>query len=622
MTERAVSDTANQQDTLHIEFEPVGRRGRCPRGMTLLQCAQQLGVSLSAVCNGNGTCGRCRVVLSSGTLSPATSSEHLQLTDKQLTDGIRLACQAIPETDCIIHIPPESLTTIQRTQVEGLQAIQRDDPPVVTHKVPVIAPSLSDVEGDVDRVTRTLAKLHGVACETADLEVIRATPSMLRENDWTVSASTRGKELIAVGPWPSNTLGLAVDLGTTKIAAYLLDMATGETLGMLGAMNPQIRFGEDVVTRMAHALTSPSGAEDLSSAAIGALNDMVTQLTQESGTDPARIVEAVVVGNTAMHHLLAGLPVAQLSRAPYVPAFRESMDIKARELGLHIAPGAYAHLLPNIAGFVGGDHVAMLLATQVANATAPVLAIDIGTNTEVCLAAHGHLTSASCASGPAFEGGHIRDGMRAAPGAIEHIDIEDGKVLLQVIDDAEPVGLCGSGILDGLATLLRHGIVDRMGRFNKNAPGVQIIDGKPEFVLVPSEQRNGKPALGLTQQDVRQLQLAKAAIETGIQALLAHASLAQDELSSVIVAGAFGTYIDLTSAIAIGMVPSLPLERFSQVGNAAGTGAKMALSSISMRNEARSIARATGYVELATSPDFMKRFVESTYLEPFPQNGG
>ncbi|MCK5585086.1 DUF4445 domain-containing protein, partial [Candidatus Bipolaricaulota bacterium] len=355
------------------------------------------------------------------------------------------------------------------------------------------------------------------------------------------------------------------------------------TLGMLGAMNPQIRYGEDVVTRMAHALSSPSGAGDLSSAAIGALNDMVTQLTEETGTDPDRILEAVVVGNTAMHHLLLGLPVEQLSRSPYVPAVRESLDIKARTLGLSYSPGAYLHLPPNIAGFVGGDHVAMLLATQVAKATNPVLAIDIGTNTEVCLAAHGKLTSASCASGPAFEGGHIRDGMLAAPGAIEHIDIEDDKVLLQTIDGAEPVGLCGSGILDGLATLLQHGIVDRMGRFKKDDPRVMTIDSKREFVLVSSEQRGGKPALGLTQQDVRQLQLAKSAIETGIAALLQHASLKQEELSSIIVAGAFGTYIDLSSAIAIGMLPSLPLERFRQVGNAAGTGAKMALSSISMR---------------------------------------
>jgi len=622
MTERSEQEPPELQDTFRIEFEPVGRRGNCPRGMTLLQCAQQLGVALAAVCNGAGTCGRCKVVLSVGTLSTPTSSEYLQLTDAQLAAGMRLACQARPESDCIIHIPPESMTTTQRTQVEGLQAIQGDDPPVVTYLLPVPPASLSDADGDVDRITRTLAELNGITCEDADIEVIRSTPSTMREHNWTVAASVRDKELVAVGPWPSSTLGLAVDLGTTKIAAYLLDLTTGETLGMLGAMNPQIRYGEDVVTRMAHALSSPSGAGDLSSAAIGALNDMVTQLTEETGTDPDRILEAVVVGNTAMHHLLLGLPVEQLSRSPYVPAIRESLDIKARTLGLNISPGAYLHLPPNIAGFVGGDHVAMLLATQVANATNPVLAIDIGTNTEVCLAAHGKLTSASCASGPAFEGGHIRDGMRAAPGAIEHIDIEDGKVLLQTIDGAEPVGLCGSGILDGLATLLQHGIVDRMGRFKKDDPRVMTMDGKREFVLVSSEQRNGKPDLGLTQQDVRQLQLAKSAIETGIAALLQNASLRQEELSSIIVAGAFGTYIDLSSAIAIGMLPSLPLERFRQVGNAAGTGAKMALSSISMRNEARTIARATGYVELAVSPDFMKQFVQNTYLEPFAQNGG
>jgi len=615
-------DALSPQDTIHVEFEPVGRRGSCPKGLTLLGCAQQLGVALAAVCGGNGTCGRCKVVLLSGTLSPLTSAERSQLSEYELSSGFRLACQALPDTDCVIHVPPESLTTAQRTQVEGLQVIHGDDPPVISYEVAVTPPSLTDVDGDVDRVVHALAEVHRTECDVVDIQVPRTLSPILREHNWTAAASVRGRELVAVGPWPSQTLGLAVDLGTTKIASYLVDLATGDTLGMLGAMNPQIRFGEDVVSRMAYALTSPSGPDDLASAGVAALNDMIGELTTAAQADPRRIVEAVIVGNTAMHHIFLKLPVKQLSRAPYVPALREALDVKARTIGLSINPAAYVHFPPNIAGFVGGDHVAMLLATGAGDAADPMLAIDIGTNTEVCLAASGRLTSVSCASGPAFEGGHIRDGMRAAPGAIEHVELDGDRVLLQTVDDAEPVGLCGSGILDALAELLKHGVVDRRGRLKTDHPRVRTIDGGREFVLVSAEQRNGRPALGLTQQDIRQLQLAKAAIESGIHVLLEHAGMIPGQLSSVVVAGAFGTYIDLRSAIAIGMLPSLPLERFRQVGNAAGAGAKLALTSTSLRNRSRSLARSVGYLELAAAPGFMKRFVQSTYLASFESDGG
>ncbi|TFH34326.1 MAG: DUF4445 domain-containing protein [Dehalococcoidia bacterium] len=301
---------------------------------------------------------------------------------------------------------------------------------------------------------------------------------------------------------------------------------------------------------------------------------------------------------------------------------RDALDIKAREVGLRIGRGAYIHFPPNIAGFVGSDHVAALLATNAGAATAPMLVIDIGTNTEVCLAVDGHLTSVSCASGPAFEGGHIRDGMRAASGAIEHVQIDGDDVRLQVVDNAAPAGICGSGILDALAELSAHGIVDPKGRLSGEHPRVKRDGHPPEFVLVPKEQRHGKQALSITQGDIRQLQLAKAAIATGIQALLEHAGIDSSQLSTVIVAGAFGSYIDLRSAISVGMLPDLPLSRFRQVGNAAGAGAKMVLSSLSRRAEARTLARQADYLELATAPGFMKHFIDNTSLVPFISRGG
>ena len=604
-------------DSVRVDFEPVGRRGPCGRGLSVLACAQSLGVGLSAICGGRGTCGHCRVVLISGDLSAPTDIERTLFSAEELAGGIRLACQAIPVSDCVIHVPEDSLSSAQRIQVEGLQPLRGTDPPLTEHRVTVSPPTLHDVRSDADRLLAALDEASSADCDTLDIETARAMSSVLRSQDWTVQATVRDREVVAVGPWPSPTLGLAVDLGTTKLAAYLLDFTTGATLAARGAMNPQLRFGEDVVARLTHALTTSGGAAELSSAAVGAINDLVIELCGDADMDPARILEAVIVGNTAMHHLLLSLPVEQLSRAPYVPSVSDALDIKARELRIRIGPAACIHFPPVIAGFVGSDHVAALLATNAHMTDEPLLVVDIGTNTEVCLAVNHRLTSASCASGPAFEGGHIRDGMRAASGAIEHVQIDGAEVHLQVVENAEPAGICGSGILDALAELTVQGIVDAGGRLNREHPLVRNDGRSPEFVLVPEEERSGKAALSVTQGDIRQLQLAKAAIATGIQALLEHAGIESHQLSSIIVAGAFGTYIDVKSAIAVGMLPALPLERFRQVGNAAGAGAKMALSSRSQREQARAVARQADYLELATSPGFMKRFVDNTSLAPF-----
>jgi uncharacterized 2Fe-2S/4Fe-4S cluster protein (DUF4445 family) len=621
MSQDTSSHAAAPADTVRVAFEPVGRRGPCQRGMHLLACAQTLGVDLAAVCGGRGTCGRCRVVLTGGTLSPLTSVEHSLLSTEDITRGVRLACQAVPLTDCELHVPEDSLGSTQRIQVEGLQSAPRTDPPVVDHKVTVAPADLHDVRGDADRVQAALNET-GATCDTVDIEAARALSRALRAGEWTIQASVRGRELVGVGRWPSPTYGLAVDLGTTKLAGYLLDLSTGATLAARGAMNPQIRFGEDVVTRLSHALAAEGGDSELSAAALGAVNELVEGLCSDADADPERILEAVVVGNTAMHHLMLRLPVDQLARAPYVPSVRDALDVKARELGINIGRGAWVHFPPNIAGFVGSDHVAALLATGAGSAQVSVLIIDIGTNTEVCLAVDGRLTTASCASGPAFEGGHIRDGMRAASGAIEHVQIDGEEVRLQVVDHTEPIGICGSGILDALAEMTTHRVVDSRGRLNREHPRVQDGARAPEFVLVSKEQRGGKPALSVTQGDIRQLQLAKSAIATGIQSLLEHAGITPEALSSVIVAGAFGTYIDIGSAIAVGMLPDIPSDRFRQVGNAAGAGAKMALASRSHREEARELARKAGYLELATSPTFMQRFVNNTALTRFTMRGG
>jgi uncharacterized 2Fe-2S/4Fe-4S cluster protein (DUF4445 family) len=389
-----------------------------------------------------------------------------------------------------------------------------------------------------------------------------------------------------------------------------VDLAAGQTLASKGQMNPQIAYGEDLVTRIVAASKSPADAAKLQTLLTDALNQLAVDLCAESGADPQNIVDAVVVGNTAIHHLFLRLPVKQLGLAPYIPTTRAAVDIKAREIDLKLAPGAYLHLLPNVAGYVGADHVAMLLATRIAQAEKTTLAIDIGTNTEICLNHKGKLTSVSCASGPAFEGAHIKFGMRAAPGAIEHVRLENDRLEIQTIGGEAPIGICGSGLLDIVAQLRLNNIVDRQGRMGANAR-VSVNEGVTAFILA---ERDGQEPVILSQKDVRELQLAKSAIRVGIQALVAAEGLEESDIEQVIIAGAFGTFIDVESAITIRMLPPLPLERFSQVGNAAGTGARLALISMAQRAEAERIARLDGYIELASVPNFQRKFAEATYL--------
>jgi len=598
---------------VQIEFEPLGRRGPCPANQSLLQAARQLGVDLINICGGQGTCGHCKVQVLAGHVSPPTAAEQDLLTSQELLEGYRLACQTYPHSDVKVRVPPESLSTPQRTQVEGLEVPISPDPPVCAYELQLSPPSLSDPRADAERVLETL-KQHGPDCHSIDVDVLRDLSAQLRSWNWHGRASLRGAELIALDPWPSRQLGLAVDLGTTKIAGYLLDLQSGQTLASKGIMNPQIAYGEDVVTRISRTQGAPAEAKWMQELAVGALNQLAADLCGEVGAEPQQIVEAVVVGNTAMHHLLLRLPVEQLALSPYVPAVSSALDIKARDAGLHIAAGAYVHLLPNIAGFVGADHVAMLLATGAWKAEGLVLALDIGTNTEVCLVSNGEMTSVSCASGPAFEGAHIKHGMRAAAGAIERLRLVDNRIEYHTIAGAPPVGLCGSGILDALAQLYLSGVLDRRGRMGEH-PGVRTREAEGrEFVIVSEEERNGAPAITITQRDVRELQLAKGAIRTGIQALLEAEGRCEDEIDQVIIAGAFGSYIDVSSAVAIGMLPNLPLDRFHQVGNAAGSGARLALISCAQRAEAQKIARHVRYIELASVSNFQDLFSRSMYL--------
>ena len=628
-----------RKPTLEVNLQPIGRRIEVPAGTNLLDAARLAGVELVAVCGGEGTCGTCRLRPVSGQLSPRTLTEEAELSADDLAAGYRLACQAAVLSDVRIDIPPESFTTPQRLQLEGQEIPTELDPLVVPLEIAVPPPSLGDLRSDLTRLRDVLAAL-GHADLRFSLPVSADLPEKLRANNWRIRLAIRDDEVVAIlhpislatrHPSLSTLYGLAVDVGTTKLAAYLVNLETGETAAQAGAMNPQIAYGEDVISRITYVNEHADGSKILQAKLVEALDHLLGDLCAEANVSRQQVVEAVIVGNTAMHHLFVGLPVKQLGESPYVAAVGEAMQFPASQVGLELAVGAYVYLPPNIAGYVGADHVSMLLGAGGAELFEPrrseerkgnfnkpshlrgktIVALDIGTNTEISLFHAGRHYSCSCASGPAFEGAHISDGMRAAPGAIERVRIEGEKVKVHTIGGGAAVGICGSGILDVVAGLLEAGLLDKRGVLKGNHPNLRVANNTKEFVLTPAERSSIGRELKVTRQDVNEIQLAKGAIRAGIEILLEEAGIEDQDIELFVVAGAFGTYLDLESAIRIGMFPDLPRACFRQVGNAAGSGARKLLVSKQQRRLADEIAREVNYVELAVHPDFMKIYVKA-----------
>jgi uncharacterized 2Fe-2S/4Fe-4S cluster protein (DUF4445 family) len=471
--------------------------------------------------------------------------------------------------------------------------------------------TLKDPTADDHRLMNALNEKWPGICSRIDIDVLRSLPQALRVPGGQVSAVVRFGEVIGVLPRENRTLvGLAIDVGTTNIVALLVDLSSGRTLATRAIENPQAHYGGDVISRITRAATSEEAREKLHESVVRGINDMARELCESQSVGPEHVADIVVAGNTAMHHLLLKLPVKYLGAVPFVAASASATDVKARDLGIKAMPGAYVHVLPNIAGFVGGDHTAMLLAIGSDREEKTVVALDIGTNTEMSLIHKGRISSISCPSGPALEGGHIRCGMRSGRGAIESVEIRGDELRIETIDDSPPVGICGSGVLDVTAQLYLAGIVSPTGRMTKEDPRVRLRDGQPEFVLADENQTHGT-AIVFNQRDVRSVQLAKGAIRAGIQVLLEQAGVQEEQIDQVIIAGAFGNYINLASAVAIDMLPNLPLDRFAQIGNAAGIGAKLALVSYPHRATAQSIAARSRYFELAGSAHFNRSFMRA-----------
>lgn len=597
-----------------VIFQPLGKRYTPRAGESILDIAQEAGVSISAICGGAGTCGNCRIRVLSGNVTPLNDIETGLLYPWETDGSVRLACQTqivdVSE-DIIIDIPRETMTVAQRSQVEGSDAGVPLEPSIQTYELSCTPPSVDDVRGDWERLAGDEGWLF-------DVGVMATLSPLLRAHDWRVRMVAQGERVIAFLPPGTAPLGFAVDVGTTGLAGYLVNLESGETLAVVGATNPQIAFGEDVMSRLALAKRDPARAVSLQTVVVDELNRLIALVCEQAGASAEAIVEVVPAGNTAMHHLLFGLPVTQLGLSPYVPAVSSDFSTPARALGLRVAAGAQVYTPPCVAGFVGADHVAMLMVSEAQSRPDVTLYLDIGTNTEISLTAHGQHWACSAPSGPAFEGAKISHGMRAADGAIERVTWADGQLRCRTIHDSPAVGICGSGVIDCIAVLREHDVLNPAGGFRRGHPLVQR-EGEHQWVVLAKGEatRSGRPIV-LSRHDIGHIQMAKAAIRAGSKLLIELAGLHERDIDTVILAGAFGSYIDPTSAVAIGLLPPLPLDQIHQVGNAAGIGAKRMLLNEGERAAARRMVKHMRYVELPAHADFKDRFSQALRLMPEP----
>lgn len=604
----------NQIPSHRVELLDTGRFVMAPRGAVVLDVIHDAGIHISATCGGKGTCGQCRVVVS-GQIPAPTAADEKHLTPAELARGVRLACCTRLTGDCTVRLTAGSADLKTRLQVDGAADRFDVDPMVRVLNVKLAPVSLSDTRADLERLFQALSGEYDPGKLVADPRTVARLSDCLRKQDWELAACLRDHELVAALPPSSRLLGLAVDLGTTKVGGYLMDLTTGETVASAGMLNPQARFGADVMSRLQHA-GQQQGQEGLVKAIRGGINGLLAGLCASAGVDPIQVVDGCIVANTAMAHLLLDLPTGQLSHAPYVAAALSAFDLKARDLDLDTAPGAYIHIPPSIGGFVGSDHVAMILAAGIDQMQGIAIGIDIGTNTEIVLHHPGHprLLCTSCPSGPAFEGAHVSNGMKAADGAIEAVRLTEAlEAQCTTIGNAPAIGLCGSGMIDAMAELYRCGVINRGGRFV-----AETTSGEKAFCLVPgSRSGTGKP-IRISQQDINTLQLAKGAIRSGVETLLDSAGIGHEAVTQVFIAGAFGSYINLTNAVRTGLIPVFPNADHHQIGNAAAVGARQILVDRSARERAVRIAGESRHVELMRHKNFNRLFAEGML---FPEPG-
>ena len=597
-------------------FTPGGSRVRVPPGVSLFDAASWNGIAIDSTCGGHGTCKKCKVRITGGAV-PASALDVRAFSPGELREGWRLACRVLTEADLQVEVPPLTTRPKAATVGVGRQVILR--PAAQKRYLELAEPSLSDQASDVERVLADLDDLE----LRVDLAVLRVLGRTLRAADYKVTAVIVDDVLIDVEPGDTTGAlhGIAFDLGTTTVVATLLDLTTGTPAAVAAMLSKQQPFGADVITRISSVMLNPANLGRLTGLAHETMNQLAAEVCQEAGVDPASVYEIAMAGNATMTHLALGIDPEPLGVAPFILAARQMPEVLAADLGVSVHPRARAMVFPAFGAYVGGDITAGLLAAGMNRDARTRLFIDIGTNCEIVLGSRDWLLATAAPAGPAFEGAAIRCGMRAADGAIEVVTVTPDGLELKVIGDAEPAGLCGSGLVDAVAGLVGVGLLDRSGRFAAEEDAAAIAPGLAGRLTSLGAERvfvlhwTGKPgdvasSIYLSQRDVRELQFAKAAIATGWNILLAEAGLGQADVQQVLLAGSFGSYLSPSSAIRLGLVPRLPVPRIVSAGNVAGEGAKMALLSMRERAGALALLEEVKYVELSDRTDFNDAFVD------------
>ncbi|MFD2739279.1 ASKHA domain-containing protein [Sulfitobacter aestuarii] len=643
-----------------VVFTPSGKRGRFAKGTPVLTAARQLGVDLDSVCGGRGICSKCQispgygefakhgVYVASDALSEWNSVEQRYKDKRGLIEGRRLGCQATVQGDVVIDVPPESQV---HRQVVRKRAEARDiliNPSTKLFYIEVAEPDMHDPSGDLERLRDALHEQWQLEKVHADLHILQIMQPILRKGNWKVTVAVhlgdQENTPRIMNIWPGfyegTVYGLAVDLGSTTIAAHLCDLQTGEVVASSGVMNPQIRFGEDLMSRVSYAMMNEKGAEEMTRAVRSGMCALFSQISLDAGIDLNLIVDSVFVCNPVMHHLFLGIDPFELGQAPFALATSNALRLRAGDIDLNIHPSARVYLLPCIAGHVGADAAAVALSEAPDESEDLVLIVDVGTNAEIFLGNREKVLACSSPTGPAFEGAQISSGQRAAPGAIERVEIDPETKLPRIkvigcdlwsdepgfeeeISGTGVTGICGSGIIEMVAEMRVHGIVDAPGLIGspeQTGSAAVFADGRTYSYLVYDATERGGPRITVTNRDIREIQMAKAALYSGARLLMDKFGV--DKVDRVVLAGAFGAHISPKHAMILGMIPDAPFDKVTSAGNAAGTGARIALLNIAARAEIEATVRAIHKIETAIEPRFQEHFVNASAIpnavEPFP----
>ncbi len=611
-----------EQEVL-VRFRSSDREAYVLPGTKVVEAAAEAGIVLSVPCGGEGLCGKCRVKISDSASQP-TAAEQRHFTSQELEAGWRLACQATILESTEIEVPRESESgashKILTRSAQAANGTVGDAPPVRKKYVELPPPARGDDAADAIRLERAL----GAEPLRIERSLLQRLPALLRATEFRGTAVLAGDRLLDFESDNTETdaFAVALDIGTTTLVGSLLDLSTGSEWAVDARLNPQTRFGDDVLSRILYASNHAHGLRELQESIITAVNETITTLCRQAGVPPQRIYEVTIAGNTTMQQLLAGIDTRSLGEVPFVATSGRGIDCSAAEMGIAVHPRANVYCLPNIGGFVGGDTMAGIIATGLADAEGPTLLVDIGTNGEIVLAANGKISAASTAAGPAFEGARISRGMRGAVGAIEKV-IVDGHLRINVIGNVRPVGLCGSGLIDAAAELLRHGIITPQGRLlgrdqlpdallPELAERVETSEGQTTVALATAEEAADGRAILLTQRDIRELQLASGAIRAGVAILLRRAGLAPGDLAAVLIGGGFGNFIRRRNAQRIGLLPpEIERRRIRYMGNTSLAGAKLLALSLAARHRAELLARCIEHVDLSVDAGFHEAFAEA-----------